>query len=521
MHVPRTGNFLLAKRRKKSGTLPLFLGSVRSMTTDLANLAKPLPPQNIEAEQALLGALLVNNRLYEKVAEFLKADHFAVPTHGRIYTAISTQIERGQLASAVTLKPFFAADEGLTEVGGGEYLASLETNVVALAGAADYGRAIYEDYLRRELIDVGTEIITEATSPDLDVPANKMIESAEKRLFDLASTGVAGGGFLDFSVALGQAIETAESAFQRDSGISGITSGYRDLDKRLGGSASVRSADSGGAALRWGKPRWPPISPSKPPSSYLRSHGKEGGRVAFFSLEMSAEQLALRILSEQAEIPSEDIRRGQLKERDFAKFVSLSQELQRLPLYIDETPGISVMGMRTRARRLHRTKGLDLIVIDYLQLMAGSASKRNESNRVLEVSEITRGLKMLAKELKVPIIALSQLSRKVEDRDDKKPQLADLRESGSIEQDADVVMFIYREEYYLRNEPGRHSNESDDRFNERYTAWQQRLEKVYNIADVIIAKQRHGPVGTVQLFFDGKFTRFADLDKDRQYSDPE
>ncbi len=520
MHVPRTGNFLLAGMRKKSGLLPLFLGSVRSMTTDLASLAKPLPPQNIEAEQALLGALLVNNRLYEKVAEFLKADHFAVPTHGRIYTAISTQIERGQLASAVTLKPFFAADEGLTEVGGGEYLASLETNVVALAGAADYGRAIYEDYLRRELIDVGTEIITEATSPDLDVPANKMIESAEKRLFDLASTGVAGGGFLDFSVALGQAIETAESAFQRDSGISGITSGYRDLDKRLGG---LHPSDLLILAARpsMGKTALATNIAFKAAQTYLRSHGKEGGRVAFFSLEMSAEQLALRILSEQAEIPSEDIRRGQLKERDFAKFLSLSQELQRLPLYIDETPGISVMGMRTRARRLHRTKGLDLIVIDYLQLMAGSASKRNESNRVLEVSEITRGLKMLAKELKVPIIALSQLSRKVEDRDDKKPQLADLRESGSIEQDADVVMFIYREEYYLRNEPGRHSNESDDRFNERYTAWQQRLEKVYNIADVIIAKQRHGPVGTVQLFFDGKFTRFADLDKDRQYSDPE
>lgn len=520
MHVPCTGNFLLAKRRKKSGTLPLFLGSVRSMTTDLASLAKPLPPQNIEAEQALLGALLVNNRLYEKVAEFLKADHFAVPTHGRIYTAISTQIERGQLASAVTLKPFFAADEGLTEVGGGEYLASLETNVVALAGVADYGRAIYEDYLRRELIDVGTEIITEATSPDLDVPANRMIESAEKRLFDLASTGVAGGGFLDFSVALGQAIETAESAFQRESGISGITSGYRDLDKRLGG---LHPSDLLILAARpsMGKTALATNIAFKAAQTYLRTHGKEGGRVAFFSLEMSAEQLALRILSEQAEIPSEDIRRGQLKERDFAKFLSLSQELQRLPLYIDETPGISVMGMRTRARRLHRTKGLDLIVIDYLQLMAGSASKRNESNRVLEVSEITRGLKMLAKELKVPIIALSQLSRKVEDRDDKKPQLADLRESGSIEQDADVVMFIYREEYYLRNEPGRHSNESDERFNERYTAWQQRLEKVYNIADVIIAKQRHGPVGTVQLFFDGKFTRFADLDKDRQYSDPE
>lgn len=490
------------------------------MTTDLATIAKPPLPQNIEAEQALLGALLANNRLHEKVAEFLRPDHFANPAHGRIYDGITKQIERGQLASAVTLKPYFASDETLAEVGGADYIASLEANVVALAGAADYGRAIFEDYLRRELIDVGTEIITEASSPDLDVSATNMIEGAEKRLFDLASTGVAGGGFVDFVTALGQAIETAEAAFQRDSGITGITSGFRDLDRRLGG---LHPSDLLIVAARpsMGKTAFVTNLAFKAAQAYLRSHGKEGGRVAFFSLEMSAEQLALRILSEQAEIPSEDIRRGQLKERDFAKFLSISQELQRLPLYIDETPGMSVMGLRTRVRRLHRTKGVDLIIIDYLQLMSGSSSKRSEANRVQEISEITRGLKMLAKELKVPVIALSQLSRKVEDRDDKKPQLADLRESGSIEQDADAVMFIYREEYYLRNEPGRHSNETDDRFNERYTAWQQRLEKVYNVADIIIAKQRHGPVGTVQLFFDGKYTRFSDLDKDRQYSDPE
>jgi replicative DNA helicase len=480
---------------------------------------RPLLPQNLEAEQAVLGAILANNRVYEKVAEFLRAEQFADPTHGRIYGAIQTLIERGQLANAVTLKQYFAQDEGLKAVGGADYLARLEASVISYAGAGDYGRAVFDCYLRRELIDIGSEVVTGASNPELESGAINQIETAEQRLFNLASKGMAEGGFISFTDSLKQAIITAEAAYKRDSHLTGITTGFRDLDKLMGG---LHKSDLLILAARpsMGKTALATNLAFNAAKAYLRSRGKEGGRVAFFSLEMSAEQLALRILSEQAEIPSEKIRRGELRESDFPKFVTLSQELQRLSLHIDETPGLSVMGMRTRARRLARQGGLDLIVIDYLQLMQGSGKGRSEANRVQEISEITRGLKMLAKELQVPVIALSQLSRKVEDRDDKKPQLADLRESGSIEQDADVVMFIYREEYYLkRGEPGRHANETDEKYNERYSAWQQRLEKTYNIAEVIVAKQRHGPIGSVKLFFDGQFTRFADLDEHRHHDD--
>lgn len=474
---------------------------------------KPVLPQNIEAEQALLGAILANNRSYEKVTEYLRAEHFADPVHGRIYAAIERLIERGQLANAVTLKQYFANDEALQAVGGADYLARLEGSVVSFTGAADYGEAIFESYIRRELIDIGTEVVSDATNPDLELPARNQIEQAEQKLFNLATKGASQGNFITFQESLKQAIVSAESAYKRDSGLTGITSGFRDLDKLLGG---LHPSDLIILAARpsMGKTALVTNMAFLAAKKYLETNGKEGGRVAFFSLEMSAEQLALRILSEQSEVPSEKIRRGEIRESDFPKFVQLSQELQRLPLHIDETPALSVMGMRARARRLKRTGGLDLIVIDYLQLMTGSSSRRNEANRVQEISEITRSLKGLAKELNVPIIALSQLSRKVEERDDKKPQLADLRESGSIEQDADMVMFIYREEYYLkRGEPGRHANESDEKYNERYAQWQARLEKIYNTAEVIIAKQRHGPIGSVKLFFDGQFTRFSDLDE--------
>ncbi len=477
-----------------------------------ATLGKLAPPQNLEAEQALLGAILANNKFHEKVAEYLRAEHFADPVHGRIYGAIEKLLERGMLANAVTLKQFFTQDESLKAIGGAEYLARLEASVVSFTGVADYGQAIFDSYLRRELMDIGTDLITEAANPELDISAQQQIESTEQKLFNLASSGTSSGGFISFSDSLKQAIITAEAAFQRDSGLTGVTTGFRDLDKLLGG---LHKSDLIILAARpsMGKTALATNMAFNAAKAYLKSAGKEGGRVAFFSLEMSAEQLALRMLSEQAEIPSEKIRKGELRESDFTKFVTITQELQRLHLSIDETPGLSVMAMRTRARRLKRTQGLDLIIIDYLQLMTGSASRRNESNRVLEVSEITRGLKALAKELEVPIIALSQLSRKVEERDDKKPQLADLRESGSIEQDADMVMFIYREEYYLRRgEPARHAGEADDKYNERYARWQERLEKVYNVAEVIVAKQRHGPIGSVKLFFDGQFTKFGDLD---------
>lgn len=480
---------------------------------DTALAPANLAPQNLEAEQALLGAILANNKVYERVAEFLRSDHFADPVHGRIYGAIEKLLERGLLANAVTLKQYFSQDEALKGVGGSDYLTRLEGSVVSFVSAADYGQTIFENFLRRELIEIGTDIVTEATNPDLDTGPSQQIEGAEQKLFNLATKGVTQGGFITFADSLAQAVRAAEAAHKRDSGLTGVTTGFRDLDKLLGG---LHKSDLIILAARpsMGKTALATNMAFNAAKAYLRSHGKDGGRVAFFSLEMSAEQLALRILSEQTEIPSEKIRRGEIRESDFPKFVTLSQELQNLHLHIDETPGLSVMGVRARARRLKRAQGLDMIVIDYLQLMTGSASKRNEANRVLEVSEITRGLKALAKELQVPVIALSQLSRKVEERDDKKPQLSDLRESGSIEQDADMVMFIYREEYYLkRGEPGRHANESDERYNERYQQWQQRLEKTYNVAEVIVAKQRHGPIGSVKLFFDGQFTKFADLDQ--------
>ena len=473
-------------------------------------------PMNLEAEQAILGAILASNKIFEQVAEFLRAEHFADPTHGRIYAAIHRMIERGQLANAVTLKPYFISDEGLQAVGGAEYLARLEASVISFSGAEDYGRAVFDCFLRRELIDIGTEVVSSAGNPNLEEGANQQIENAEQKLFNLASRGLAQGGFIPFVESLKQAIQTAEAAFKREGHLTGVTTGFRDLDRLIGG---LHKSDLVIIAARpsMGKTALTTNMAFQAARAYLRSNGKEGGRTAFFSLEMSAEQLALRILSEQAEIPSEKIRRGELSERDFNRFVELTQELQRLPLYIDESPGLTVMGLRTRARRLARQKGLDLIMVDYLQLMQGGGSKKSEANRVQEISEITRGLKMLAKELQVPIIALSQLSRKVEDRDDKKPQLADLRESGSIEQDADMVMFIYREEYYLRRgEPGRHATESDDQYNERYIAWQQRLEKIYNIAEIIVAKQRHGPIGSVKLFFDGQFSRFSDLDESHE-----
>ena len=493
-----------------------------SLTAPSLTSPKITPPQNLEAEQALLGAILANNKAYEKVAEYLRADHFADPVHGRIYKAIENLLERGMLANAVTLKQYFAQDDALKAVGGAEYLARLEASVVSFVSVADYGQMIFDNFLRREVMEIGTDLITQAASPEIDESANAIIHEAEQKLFNLASTGQSQGGFVTFIDSLKLAIDTAEQAFKRDSGLTGVTTGFRDLDKLLGG---LHRSDLIILAARpsMGKTSLATNMAFNAAKAFMRSHGKEGGRVAFFSLEMSAEQLALRILSEQAEVSSEKIRRGDMRESDFTKFVTLTQELQQIHLHIDETPGLSVMAMRTRARRLKRTQGLDLIIIDYLQLMTGSASRRNEANRVQEVSEITRSLKGLAKELNVPIIALSQLSRKVEERDDKKPQLADLRESGSIEQDADMVMFIYREEYYLRRgEPGRHANETEEKYNERYQQWQERLEKIYNVAEVIVAKQRHGPIGSVKLFFDGQYTKFSDLDQNHaSYGDDE
>jgi replicative DNA helicase len=469
-------------------------------------------PHNLEAEQAILGSILVNNVAYERVGEILASEHFYDPVHGRIYAALTTLINRGQIADPKTLRGLFDTDPALTSLGGAQYLADLAASVISIINAEDYARLIHDLYLRRQLIVLGEDVVNEAYRHDLEKPASNQIESAEQRLFELAKTGELDRGFQKLEKALVASIRMAEQAHKRDSHVTGVTTGLRDLDRKLGG---LQRSDLLILAGRpsMGKSALATNIAFNAARAYYDSESKEGAAVAFFTLEMSSEQIATRLLGEHSRVPSDKIRRGEIKTEDFSRFVETSHFLSRVPLYIDDTPGLSVAALRTRARRLKRmVPHLGAIIIDYLQLLHGSS--RRDDNRVQEVSEITRNLKALAKELDVPILALSQLSRAVEMREDKRPQLADLRESGSIEQDADVVMFVYREEYYhARSEPTRRQDESDEKFNSRHQRWMERGEEIRNIAEVHIAKQRHGPIGTVALHFDGPFTRFSDLEK--------
>ncbi len=484
------------------------------------------PPHNFEAEQALLGAVLVNNRTFERVSEFLRPEHFADPVHGRIYAAAGKLIERGQIANPITLKTFFESDGSLAEIGGTQYLAKLANAVATIINAEDYGRLIFDLHLRRELIDLGENLVNEAFEPDVETSATDQIEQAEQKLYDLATTGQAEGGFQSFQQALIGAVEMAAAAHKREGKLSGVPSGLTDLDGKLGG---LHPSD---LLILAGRPSMGKTSlatniafnAAKAYREEIDALGNkkavDGAKVAFFSLEMSAEQLATRILAEQAEISSHKIRQGEMSHEEFERLVIAAQELHSLPLFIDDTPALSVSAVRTRCRRLQRQHGLGLIIVDYLQLLRGTGSRQSESNRVQEVSEITRGLKALAKELHVPVMALSQLSRAVEQREDKRPQLSDLRESGSIEQDADVVMFVYREQYYLeRAEPSRRPEEDETKFHDRYEQWRQRLEKAHNVAECIVAKQRHGPIGIVRMYFDGNYTKFGDLVQDGRFDD--
>jgi replicative DNA helicase len=484
-----------------------------------------IPPHNYEAEQALLGAILANNRVFDKVNEFLRAEHFADAVHGRIYDAAGKLIQRGQIANFLTLRNLFDQDPGLIEAGGAKYLARLENAVVTIINAEDYGHIIHDLFLRRELINLGEEVVNDAFVHDIDVPAIEQLESAEQKLYQLAETGQTDGGLRALTDAMSSAIRIAEQAYKRDSHVTGVTTGLDELDRRLGG---LHNSDLVILAGRpsMGKTALATNIAFNAAKAYREERDElgnvkilEGAKVAFFSLEMSAEQLATRILSEQTGISSDRIRRGEVRESDFPKFVAAAQELSRLPFFIDDTPAMTVPTLRTRARRLKRQHGLGLIVIDYLQLMRPTLSARSD-NRVQEISEITRSLKAVAKELEVPVLALSQLSRAVEQREDKRPQLADLRESGSIEQDADVVMFIFREQYYHeRAEPKQREDENDEKFNDRIERWQERGARIHNTADVIIAKQRHGPVGTATLFFEGEVTKFGNLARDDHLPD--
>ena len=471
-------------------------------------------PHNIEAEQALLGAILVNNEALYRVSDFLEPPHFFEPLHQQIYDTARSLIRTGKLASPVTLKTFLPADVDIAGLKVAQYLTRLAAEATTIINTADYGRQVYDLAIRRELIGIGEDMVNVAFDAPVDVAPREQIEDAERRLYDLAEIGKYGGGFQKFETSLTTAVDMAARAYQRDGKLSGLATGLKDLDGKMGGlqpsdliivagrPGMGKSALATNIAYNVARRYMGEVLPDG------HTQTVNGGIVGFFSLEMSAEQLATRIIAEQSGIPSSTIRRGGISEHDFEKIKDTAIELQNLPFFIDETGGLTVAQLAARARRLKRQRGMDVMVIDYIQLLQGS-TRRSQENRVQEVTEITTNLKALAKELNVPIMALSQLSRQVENRDDKRPQLSDLRESGSIEQDADVVLFIFREEYYLSNKEPRPGSDE-------YIKWQTEMAAVHGQAEIIIGKQRHGPTGTVKLQFDAAVTRFDNLAREDQ-----
>ena len=467
-------------------------------------------PYNLQAEQALIGALLINNELVNKVGDFLKADHFYVPVHRRIFQTMMTFMDRGMIANPITLRNHFDKDDTLKDIGGAEYLVRLAGQATSIINMETFGKVIYDLFLRRSLIEIGQDIVNNGFESDINVTALQQLEDTEVKLFHLASEGITEKGFMPLKHALTTAINTAEIAHKRSDKISGITTGFTDLDKLLGG---LQSSD---LLILAGRPSMGKtafainLALNACQSQYKRAEAlkEDAPSVGFFSLEMSSEQLAARMIAMESGIDSSRMRVGTLKDDEFIKIVEGNKNLYKLPFYLDDTPALSIAGLRTRARRLKRKNNLSLLVVDYLQLLRGG-SKQSEGSRVQEVSEITQGLKAVAKELNIPVIALSQLSRAVENREDKRPQLSDLRESGSIEQDADVVMFIYREEYYVsRKEPVQGSPE--------YLKWQETMNACHNLTEIIIAKQRNGPIGTAKLLFSSNTTKFHNLDQQHQ-----
>ncbi|MBO9712753.1 replicative DNA helicase [Sphingomonas sp.] len=474
-------------------------------------------PQNIEAEAALLGAMMIDNRVVEDVMIKLRPEHFFEPLHGRVYSAIANMVGENLVANPVTLRPLFQADEAMKTLGGPAYLAQLTGNPASLIGARAFADQIYDLAVLRALVSVGRDMVEGALDTSEEVNPQKQIESAEMKLYDVAEKGGTESGAKSFTRAAALAVKQAERAMNSGGSVSGITTGLSDLNAMTGGmnrsdliilagrpgmgKTSLATNIAFNAARRWIDDKTTGIDEEK----------SIGAPVAFFSLEMSADQLAMRILSEQSEIVSEKLRTGDLSPANFQKFARAAADLEQLPLFIDDTPGLTIAALRTRARRLKRQHKIGMVVVDYLQLLQGSSRSQGDG-RVQEISEISRGLKTLAKELHVPVIALSQLSRQVESREDKRPQLSDLRESGSIEQDADIVLFVYRDEYYhdfkAPPQPGDHSTADEI---QKYQDWFDRQQQIANKATVIIAKQRHGATGSVDLRFDRQFTKFSDL----------
>ena len=459
-------------------------------------------PSNIEAEQSLIGSVLVNNDIIDEISNIVNAGKFFDPIHRKIYEVIESLNNKGMIANPITLKNYFENDSGLSEVGGIDYLIKLTRFSSSIKQAIDYAKIIHEMYVKRELIFISDGISDQAKDEQIEKTGENIIEDAEKSLFDLAERGNFTQTFLKFNQAVDQTIEMATLAMKSDQGIVGVPTGLTDLDEKLGG---LHKSDLVIIAGRPSMGKTALATNIAYHAAQTLMSRQEKSSVAFFSLEMSSEQLSTRILSEQARIKSDDIRRGKVTEEEINRYIETSRNIYNLPLFIDETPAITIATLSNRARRIKRLFGVSLIVVDYIQLMRGGNLNRNDG-RVQEISEITQGLKALAKELGVPVLALSQLSRAVEQRDDKQPQLADLRESGSIEQDADVVMFVYREAYYLeRKQPKLGSIE--------HAEWQSKMNDVNGLADIILGKQRHGPTGTVKVQFEGIYTKFKDLNQ--------
>ncbi len=468
-------------------------------------------PHSLEAEQALLGAILVNNEAMERVQDFLTDEHFVNPAHQKIYLATKKLIEKGLIASPVTLKPYFENEDSLADVGGSKYLASLAGAAVSIINSAEYGQIIQQMAIKRELINVGTDIVNGAYDHSIDDTPQDLIEEAEKNLYALAEQGSSDGGFKSFGKSSADAVNLIEMAFKRGGKLAGKTTGFDSINRKIGG---LHKSDlmilAGRPAM--GKTALATNIAFNTAKAYrddmalgISPEDSKGAVVAFFSLEMAADQLAARILAEQAALSSQDLRQGKLNQEQFNQLARTAQELEELPLFIDDTASLSIGALRTRARRLKRQHGLGLVIVDYLQLLtAAGRNKRGPENRVQEISEITRGLKGLAKELQIPVLALSQLSRNVESRDNKRPLLSDLRESGSIEQDADMVTFIYRPEYY-------HNLVQPDEGTPEHLIWMEEGEKLFGLAEFIIAKQRHGPTGKIDLQFEASITKFSDL----------
>ncbi len=464
-------------------------------------------PHNIEAEQGLLGSILLNNEIYYEILDNVKSDNFFEPVHKIIFDVIGKLITKGQIATPITLKSYFEVEKNLEEIGGSAYLARLANSAVSLDYAHSYANIIYDLSVRRSLYELGGKVQHNAIESDVETRAEDLIEEAEKDLYQVSEQGTVKNNVQTFQSSLEEAIELAKKAYEKDTSVVGISSDFTDLDTKLGG---FHPSD---LIIIAGRPSMGKTSLATNIAFNIakkaHTENDKNSSVLFFSLEMASEQLATRVLSEQAKISSNDIRRGNLSETDLDNLVSVSKDIIQIPLFIDDTPAINIGTLSSRARRLKRKSGLGVIVIDYLQLLRPSGKFRNES-RVLEISEITQGLKALAKEMNIPIIALSQLSRQVEQREDKKPQLSDLRESGSIEQDSDVVMFIYREEYYLeKNAPSPGTAD--------YIEWQQKMDEIHGQADLLIMKQRHGPTGNIKLSFNPKYTRFGNFIGKDQY----